>query len=175
MPNEEGETHGDFAKTSEIDFDVVAAETHAAAMKFFAEYNDLLGGKEFGPFEGPRRMAMSLGLMRVVHETVNAGPDEIVFPWAKNVNPDDDRSAWTDVCKVIDFDTFNQQFATCFNTLATYAALDDDGWHAPGNMGWFACSDDTPESFVAFKREFTQCFIKAAQPDDTLVVVDCHI
>jgi len=57
----------------------------------------------------------------------------------------------------------------------TFAVLNDDGWHEPGSMGWFGMSSTTPESGADFKEKFEERFINKCAPDDTLVVVDCHI
>lgn len=60
------------------------------------------------------------------------------------------------------------------SALATYAYVMDGEWYAPGNMGWFGMSDDTPNSKRRFWREFNEMFDRL--PDDTvLTLVDCHI
>jgi hypothetical protein len=56
----------------------------------------------------------------------------------------------------------------------TYAVLNENGWHAAGEMGWFGCSSDTPESKAAFCRSYRQRFIEGGNPKDVLVMVDCH-
>jgi hypothetical protein len=75
----------------------------------------------------------------------------------------------------MDRDAFMEQYIDCFCPIKSYAALDNDGWHAPGDMGWFGCSSDNPDSYVKFAREFVGRFIKNAAPDDLLVCVDYHI
>ena len=55
-----------------------------------------------------------------------------------------------------------------------YAFITPDGkWHAPGNIGWFALSDETAESMDAYYEEFKD-FIDNA-PDCYVSLVDCHI
>lgn len=59
--------------------------------------------------------------------------------------------------------------------FSTYAILDKAGvWHEPGKMGWFGSSSSTPESEIKFNNEY-EGIIKAASPNDYLVIVDCHI
>lgn len=60
--------------------------------------------------------------------------------------------------------------------FGTYAVLTSDGvWHEPGQMGWFACSDETPESRDDWDRNYIKRFVEE-QPDDyTATIVDCHI
>ena len=60
-------------------------------------------------------------------------------------------------------------------TWTTYAVLDEKGWHAPGEMGWFGCSDETPEAQRDWDENFRSRFIDTLDPEDTVVIVDCHI
>ena len=55
-----------------------------------------------------------------------------------------------------------------------YAYITPDGeWHAPGNVGWFAASDDTPETRNAYFEEW-KAWVNS--PDNPYVnFVDCHI
>ena len=57
----------------------------------------------------------------------------------------------------------------------TYAVLDEKGWHAPGEMGWFGCSTETAETQRDWDENFRTRFIDTLDPEDTVVVVDCHI
>lgn len=68
-----------------------------------------------------------------------------------------------------------RDYADIFDPLITYAALDDDGWHASGEIGWFGMSSDEPGAKIAFRKQFVEKFLKSSKPDDTLVLVDCHI
>lgn len=55
-----------------------------------------------------------------------------------------------------------------------YAYITPDGeWHAPGNVGWFASSDDTPASMKEYWEEWKRWI----ESDDNPYVnfVDCHI
>lgn len=55
-----------------------------------------------------------------------------------------------------------------------YAFISPDGvWHAPGNVGWFAFSDDTAESRNQFYQEWNDFLLNA--PDCYVSLVDCHI
>jgi len=167
--------HGDIVRISDLDTDIIATQTRENAEKFYEEYVKLLAGEKFDAFDGPRSRAMSLGLLRVEQKPVEAGPGEVAMSWRDSVRADDKRADWTDVAKVIDRETFLRDYTDCFNPILTYAALDEEGWHAPGEMGWFGCSSDTPEAYLQFKNEFVRRFIKTAAADDVLVCVDCHI
>lgn len=61
-------------------------------------------------------------------------------------------------------------------TFSTYAVLTADGqWHAPGEMGWFGCSSETPEEGNTFVDQYYESFIKDANPEHYIIIVDCHI
>lgn len=57
----------------------------------------------------------------------------------------------------------------------TYAVVDENGWHAPGEMGWFGCSSETAETQRDWDENFRSRFIDTLDPEDTVFVVDCHI
>jgi hypothetical protein len=165
----------DIINVGDLDRDAIAEATNAEASEFYDKYQLMLDGHEFDAFEGPREMAMRMGLVRVEKRTVEAGPGEVAFPWKNTVRPGDPRRDWTDIATRIGRQEFMTTYACCFNPNATWAALDEEGWHEPGKMGWFACDDSSPESYVAYKRSFMDKFINNAKPDDVLVCVDCHI
>ena len=57
----------------------------------------------------------------------------------------------------------------------TYALVDENGeWHEPGAMGWFGCSDTTPEGEIEWEKTFYDKFIKG-KDNYWLTIVDCHI
>jgi len=63
-----------------------------------------------------------------------------------------------------------------FTKFYTYAVLTPDGeWHEPGKMGWWGCSSASPEEEIEFKKNYEEKFIKAANPNWELTIVDCHI
>ena len=170
--------HGDLVKLAEIDFDAVRAKSIKRAKEFHAKYTTWLAAPMTAwdpPWDSPRQKAMTIGLVRVEQERVTAGPGEVAFPWDQHVRADDSRRDWTDVARTISLEQLLAEYLPSFNPIVTYAALDDEGWHAPGKMGWWGCSSDTPDSKVRFQREFEARFLKNTKDDDTLVVVDCHI
>ena len=58
---------------------------------------------------------------------------------------------------------------TCYS-FVTKAGV----WMEPGEMGWFGVSSDTPSSREAYDVE-VNTYLKSLDPDDILVVIDCHI
>ena len=66
-------------------------------------------------------------------------------------------------------------YATKETAFHTFALLTPEGvWHEPGQMGWFACDDSTPESQADYDKFFDE-FIKNADPELSLTIIDCHI
>lgn len=57
----------------------------------------------------------------------------------------------------------------------TYAVLDKDGWHAPGEIGMWAADSSTKGEKHKFRYGFIDRFVASGDPDDLLVLVDCHI
>lgn len=172
--NQPAPGRGDIVRFSDLDLDKIATETRVRAEKFHSAWakwcvaptNDL---------DSPRSRALTIGLCRVVQGPAEPGDGEIVIPWASVFRPEDERATWNDVCRVPERDAFLAEHIDHFNPIATYAALDEEGWHAPGKMGFFGCGSDEPDGKAAYVKAFFGRFIRTARPDDLLVVVDCHI
>ena len=61
-------------------------------------------------------------------------------------------------------------------SFTSYAVITPDGeWHAPGEMGWFACSTETDEEWNDWAAHYKERFIDTADPNMYLTLVDCHI
>lgn len=60
--------------------------------------------------------------------------------------------------------------------FSTYAVLTPDGeWYEPGEMGWWGISNATPEQEAEFEKNYEKEYIKTANPEWRLTIVDCHI
>jgi hypothetical protein len=69
-----------------------------------------------------------------------------------------------------------ENYAELQSLFHTWAVVTPDGqWHQQGNMGWWACSDDTAEQAEAWVRGYKKKFIDTAKPGWVAVIVDCHI
>lgn len=72
-----------------------------------------------------------------------------------------------------EFPTKEQYIRQMIN-LHPYAFITPDGvWHAPGNVGWFAISDDTPETCEQYMNEWLDYISSEENP--YVSFVDCHI
>lgn len=58
----------------------------------------------------------------------------------------------------------------------TYAVLTPNGeWYEPGKMGYWGISSATPEQEREFESNYEEKFIKTANIEWNLTIVDCHI
>src|SRR6185436_15242960 len=174
-----GRGGSDIVRVADIDFDAVARIEGEKFDEFRREWRDFIAGNTFDAFDGPRDMALRIGLLRVEQNPDSAigdGEIQVGKPWGDVLkhHAGTNRAGWRDVARVLD-DAGLEAYRVAFNPLRTFAALLDDGWHAPGKMGWFGCSSDEPEDFLAWCRSFNERVIRSSQPTDRLVIVDCHI
>ena len=74
-------------------------------------------------------------------------------------------------------DDTKESYVNRRTSFSTFAVLDDIGgeWHERGEMGWFGMSTDTAEEAEQWDKEYFDRFIKNANPDHYLIIVDCHI
>jgi hypothetical protein len=165
---------GDAVLKSEIDFDAVGSKMFKNAEAFWDEWQRFISGEKFGAFDGPREMAMRIGLIEVRQGPPNPGEEDRALPWKNSCAPDDPRSGWHDIYKRITKTEFFTNYLECFNPIAPYAVLDEESWKEPGKMGWFGFSSDTPEAYIQSKRAFAD-WLGSAPDDSTIALVDCHI
>lgn len=68
-----------------------------------------------------------------------------------------------------------EQYIKELSRTVPYAFITPDGvWHAPGNVGWFGCSDETAESMDKYYEDWSN-FINDTSNDPYVSIVDCHI
>jgi hypothetical protein len=179
--NKPEEGHADVTRFDAVDMAKVAQKSKEKAEAFWKEWQIWLedpDDKRLDGFFGPRHRAIDLGLVDVVHGPAESTDNTKAIPWDRpgsHMDRGDERRAWTDVAKLMTRGDFTAVYGPAFYSLATYAALDDAGWHASGEMGWWGCSSDKPDDKVAFQKAFKEKFIESCAADDVLVIVDCHI
>lgn len=60
--------------------------------------------------------------------------------------------------------------------FSTYAVLTkDNSWVSPGEMGSFGLEYEKTESKSVWSQKFFERFIQPLDPEDIIVIVDCHI
>ena len=74
--------------------------------------------------------------------------------------------------RYLDADTYARECAE----FSTFSVVTPDGeWHEAGAMGWFGCSNETPEDGREWHKSYYDTFIANANPNDIITIVDCHI
>lgn len=68
-----------------------------------------------------------------------------------------------------------EQYARSMAAFSTYAVVKDGEWHAQGRMLWFGLSDEGEGASRAWGDAFFDAFLRDADPDLWVTVVDCHI
>lgn len=144
----------DIAKIKDIDWPFLHKEAYKLAAQRYQEYRDWLKGgstsdRDVHHFD-MHSLAYSLGL---VHRQADG---EFIY---KDVESEEE---------------FFAKYAAYWE-FSTYAVLDRNGWHSPGEMGWFGCSSEDPEDYLAWSAKYYERFIENEDPETVLAVVDCHI
>lgn len=95
--------------------------------------------------------------------------------WVEHIDSDKEWDSF--IKKEYYTDTYKDatDYATRCAQFSTFAVVTPDGeWHEKGEMGWFACSDETPEEAREWDDNYMS-FIENADPEDIITIVDCHI
>jgi len=59
--------------------------------------------------------------------------------------------------------------------FTTFAVIDQNGmWHGKGRMGFFGCSDETPEEAVIWQKDYYKNFFACVNPEWWITIIDCH-
>lgn len=58
---------------------------------------------------------------------------------------------------------------------STHSVVDANGWHEPGQMGWFGFSSENPDQLRDWRQNFADRFLREEDPRTWLVICDCHI
>jgi hypothetical protein len=160
-------------RISELDFNAANQEAQAELNTFWDEWNELLAGKEFKIFHGPRSTAIDLGFITCKDETelTDEERDETryrLLPWKRQLKEGVTRF---DVARIINKEDLN---ISVFFPIKGYSRVDESGWYSKGEMGWFGCDQTTPEAVINFS-ESTKDWLLSGNQQDWVLAVDCHI
>jgi hypothetical protein len=164
----------DIVHLRDIDMARVRSQQVERMQEFWTKWQDFLAGKEFSPFDSPRPRAIDVGLLEVREGPVAPDEENRCIPWSGNRKPGDFGCHWNDVYHIVSKAELERDSAAHFNPIKPYALLDENGWHEPGEMGWWGCSSATPEKRKEM-AEALDSWLAATQEGDWLVAVDCHI
>lgn len=179
----------DCARLKDLDLDGALNTERDKRLDFISKLNAFYANGMKGdddPFDGTRSLLLKLGILDC------ANLEEIPALEAKHGPiPEKRRRRWDhpnyqgperyDLLivdpEVVDQFWLENHDGGMFHPFYTYALLDENGWHQPGAMGWWACSSATPESRENFGAFFGARLKRAVRetPDAFLVVVDCHV
>jgi hypothetical protein len=172
------EDRKDAVRLCDLDLESQDKETTEAADKFWKNwlyYREHRKDRE-ETFYGTRNTALTLGIIDCKRE------DEITederaraihwrdFPGFRR--NDDMWDVYND--QDLTYEKFINTYRSYFNPICPYSILTAESWESPGEMGWFGCSSDTPESVTTYSDKFMDV-LKGLDPNDWLVMVDCHI
>ena len=69
-----------------------------------------------------------------------------------------------------------ETYARYMAQFSTYAVVTPDGeWHGKGEMGWWGMSSETGDEAKDWNEHYYERFIKTADPDWIVTIIDCHI
>lgn len=125
-------------------------------------------------WNGFRGKAMELGLIDCV-DTDKATPEYVTGRLSKTWEElGYQRGGMTDIYSpLVSRDEFVAKYLANFHPLVTYAYLDETGWHEPGKMGWFGMGCRDGDQNLSYAQGFLD-WLASGNPDDRIVVVDCH-
>jgi hypothetical protein len=70
-------------------------------------------------------------------------------------------------------DMTREEYLKDAGTFTTFAVITPDGkWHEKGEMGWWACVSNEKEGWA---ENYYDAFLRNADPEWTITIVDCHI
>ena len=165
---------GNFLRISQLSWDEIHKETVKKLDEFWEEWQQLCDGKEFPPFDGPRDMALSLGLLDCKDNSELDGKEWKVRYWDDKDTPEDKKRNRCDVLKHTTKEWLLQNCYDAFTPISTWVRLDETGWKEKGEMGWWGANDATPESTRAHANGLTE-WLKNGNQEDWIIVCDCHI
>jgi hypothetical protein len=168
----------DICRIKNIDFDHAAERSRKLLAEAWEEWsklvNDGFSEKEkdgWGKWSA-RDTAHGMGLIVCKDEHELNGAEWKKELWPRQNTPGVNRY---DVYTQISEEEYKKRFETYFDPIRTYAYVDpDQGWQAPGKMGWWGVSHEQPEDRLAFSNAF-YTWLRGGDAHDWLVVVDCHI
>lgn len=162
----------DYCRIRDLDWSRIDKEARERAARFWAEVDDFLAGKEFDHRDAVRDTMLALGVLECRDADELDGSEFWKWKWPRQNKPGVDR--FDVVAEKPNREELDARVLAHHFPVSTFARLDASGWKERGEMGWFGCSSDTPESNEAHDKEFPE-WLRSGDAGDWVVVVDCHI
>jgi hypothetical protein len=174
----------DIAKIKDVDFEAIEAKVDDAITKFFKAYV-LYKASQCGDLSEEDRKELNAlgGAFYVGNRLQRLGVIRCIKPREPVLDENGERVRDASGCVVFDDGVFEEDDITLHDLktkyrwdwqFGTYAVVDDEGWHAKGEMGCWGMSSESPEDAESFSKSYMERFILNEDPETTLVVVDCH-
>lgn len=190
QPDREG--YADIVQVKDLDFDKMQEETVKEAEEFWQRYQHWLEIKDkpHKELEGDDRFLdfnmhetlYRMGIRKCVkprEPVLDENGKQVMEPDPFPLKGEEGRLRPKFTEPVFEDEPFTkEELLTKYRwhfEFGTYGVLDDKGWKAKGEMGWWGCSSDDVEDRQQWGQSFFQNFIANEDPETTLVVVDCHI
>ncbi len=172
----DGREKADFAQIQEVDWKFLHHQAYANAAKAFKEYQEWVDSGFPYSWDAHHR-AYNLDCVTLLNlEELDAYREK-----RRQCETDEERESLGDEPeRKFKYKTFKNEeefLAKCVANWAfsAYSVLDADGWHAPGEMGWFGCSSEETDDRLNWDENFMERFIENEDPETVIVMVDCHI
>jgi len=166
---------GNHLRIKHLDWEQIEAKAREKLDTFWRDWQALCEGKEFDAFEGPRERALSMGLVECKDAGELTGDEWKIIPWDKPDTPAERQRNRFDVLKQTTKAWIERNYLDAFLPISTWARLDSaEGWQEKGEMGWFGYGSDTPDSAKTHASGLRD-WLAHGDPNDWIVVVDCHI
>jgi len=171
--NKAKEGMADIVRVKDLDTDKLAENSKQAMEEFWDNWVSLVtGSKKSTDLFHTRWSACNMGLINVKFGK-DMTKEELTISNSKKW--DDDTIDKYDVYKNTTRDEFYLKYENYFDKMQTYAVLDNEGWHAPGDMGWWGMSSESTDEKLKFRNSFYENFVSKLEQNDWLIIVDCHI
>ncbi len=173
--DEDGQDFVDMAKIEDVDWDRLQREAYASAQAAFQEYQ--AWATSGFPTNYPLHdMAAGLGCATLINEAEVTAYHEA----KRKCQTDEERDALVEPERQFTYHTFSNEEEFLAKSIgnwafSTYAVLDENGWHAPGEMGWFGVSSESAGEQLDWEANFHKRFIASDDPETVVAIMDCHI
>jgi len=175
-PLEDATNLADICQISDLDIEKIQANSQDEIDKFCEYWKKYDYGRnpemDWHAKSYCRSFALKYDLLDCKDKGDITGEVFLTIPWDKEKTPER-FDVWK--CPVSEND-IRTKYSDFFAPLRTYAVLDNDGWHAASDMGWWGMSLNTSaEQTQEYNENWFDKFIES-EPDSTwLAIVDCHI
>jgi hypothetical protein len=165
----------DVVRIEDLDFVRIEDKTNESITRFHTECLELVNGKKWNGIEGPRSLALELGLITCKNESELTDEDRTdAYKLRRWQSQTKSGEIICDVIKATVTVAELVEAASQFCPIRTYAYLDKNGWEEPGCTGRWTCGDTKFESSAKYANKFRR-WLKSGNQKDWIINVDYHV